>query len=489
MTDWILRGGTIIDGTGGARFRGDVAVEGDRIAAVGPGAKDVAKAAGAREIDVCGKIVAPGFIDVHTHDDRALFAAPDMKAKASQGVTTVITGNCGISLAPLTLATSPPPPLDLIGDQVDYLYPRFADYLAALDREPAAINAACLVGHSTLRAGAMPEFDRPARDGEIAVMAERLQEALDAGAIGMSTGLFYAPAFHAPPAEIEALARLLRPAGALYTTHMRDETEHVLDSLDESFAVGESAGVPVVISHHKVSGVGNFGRTQETLTKIAAAMRRQPVGLDAYPYIASSTVLRTARIEEALNVMITWSKPHPEQAGRDLADIARDWGLSVPEAAARLQPAGAIYWMMDEADVRRVLAFDQTMIGSDGLPHDIHPHPRLWGTFPRVLGHYCREVGLFGLEIAVHKMTGLSAARFGLSGRGIVREGAYADLCVFDAETVIDRATFAEPTLPAAGIDHVFVNGRPVWSEGKPTGERPGRALRRQQMQEEARRG
>ena len=483
MADLILRGGSVIDGTGSPRFRGDVAIEGDRVSAVG----DVSKMAGAREIDVSGKIVAPGFIDVHTHDDRALFAAPDMAAKASQGVTTVITGNCGISLAPLTPDERPPPPLDLIGEQGDYRYPRFADYLGALDGMPAAINAACLVGHSTLRVGAMPEFDRPARENEIAVMAECLREALDAGAIGMSTGLFYAPAFHAPAAEIEALAKLLRPAGALYTTHMRDETEHVLDSLDESFRVGESAGVPVVISHHKVTGVANFGRSAETLPRIAAAMRRQEIGLDAYPYIASSTVLRTTRIEDALRVMITWSKPHPEQAGRDLADIARDWGASVLDAAGRLQPAGAIYWMMDEADVRRVLSFDQTMIGSDGLPHDAHPHPRLWGTFPRVLGHYCREVGLFGLETAVRKMTGLPASRFGLSGRGIVAEGAYADLCVFDPETIIDRASFAEPTLPAAGIAHVFVNGRKVWSEGKPSGERAGRALRRQQMQAEAR--
>src|SRR3954468_16060775 len=298
MTDWVLRGGTVIDGTGAARFRADVAVAGDRIAAVG----EIPKTQGARELDVGGKIIAPGFIDVHTHDDRALFAAPDMAAKASQGVTTVITGNCGISLAPLTPADRPPPPLDLIGEQGDYLYPRFADYLAALDLMPPAINAACLVGHSTLRVGAMPELERPARDDEIAAMGERLREALDAGAIGMSTGLFYAPAFHAPPAEIEALAKLLRPAGALYTTHMRDETEHVLDSLDESFAVGGAAGVPVVISHHKVTGVRNFGRTHETLPKIAAAMQRQEVGLDAYPYIASSTVLRTARIDEALKV-------------------------------------------------------------------------------------------------------------------------------------------------------------------------------------------
>ena len=483
MTDWILRGGTVIDGTGAPRFRADVAIAGDRIAAIG----EVPGIAGAREIDVSGMIVAPGFIDVHTHDDRALFASPGMVAKASQGVTTVITGNCGVSLAPLSLAGVPPPPLDLIGDGADYAYPRFADYLAALDKAPAAVNAACLVGHSTLRVGAMPELDRPARADEIAAMGERLQEALDAGAIGLSSGLFYAPAFHAPPAEIEALAARLRPAGALYTTHMRDEAEHVLDSLDESFHVGRAAQVPVVISHHKTTGVANFGRTAETLPKIEAAMAGQEIGLDAYPYIASSTVLRTQRIEDATRVLITWSKGAPEEAGRDLADIARDWGVGILDAAERLQPAGAIYWMMDEADVRRVLAFAHTMIGSDGLPHDIHPHPRLWGTFPRVLGHYCRDIGLFGLETAVHKMTGLSAARFGLSGRGVVRAGAYADLTVFDAASVIDRATFAEPTLPAAGIEHVFVNGRPVWSAGKPTGDHPGRALRRQQLQAEAR--
>jgi N-acyl-D-amino-acid deacylase len=295
-------------------------------------------------------------------------------------------------------------------------------------------------------------------------MAERLQEALDAGAIGMSSGLYYAPAFHAPPAELEALAAHLRPAGALYTTHMRDEAEHVEESLDESFHVGRAARVPVVISHHKTTGVANFGRTAQTLPKIAAAMRGQELGLDCYPYIASSTVLRTQRIEDATRVLITWSKAAPEQAGRELTDIAQGWGVGILEAAERLQPAGAIYWMMDEADVRRVLAFEHTMIGSDGLPHDIHPHPRLWGTFPRVLGHYCREIGLFGLETAVHKMTGLSAARFGLTGRGIVAAGAYADLTVFDADTIIDRATFADPTLPAAGIEHVFVNGSPVWS-------------------------
>jgi N-acyl-D-amino-acid deacylase len=411
-----------------------------------------------------------------------------MAAKASQGVTTVVTGNCGISLAPLLLDAAPPPPLDLIGDSAHYRYGRFAEYFAALDEAPPALNAACLVGHSTLRVGAMSSLDRPAEDAELAQMCERLQEALDAGAVGMSSGLAYAPAAGAPPAEIEALARLLHPAGALYTTHMRNEGGAVVDSLEESFAAGRAAGVPVVISHHKTIGRENFGRTAETLPVIAAAIAHQEVGLDAYPYIASSTVLSAAQAERALKVLVTWSKSAPEQAGRELSAIAADWGVSEKEAVDRLQPAGAVYWTMDEADVQRVLRFEHTMIGSDGLPHDSHPHPRLWGAFPRVLGHYSRDLGLFGLEEAVRRMTGLSAARFGLAGRGTLAAGVYADITVFDPARIADRATFEAPMTPAAGIEHVFVNGRPVWSEGKPTGERPGRALRRQQMQAEARR-
>jgi N-acyl-D-amino-acid deacylase len=483
MADYILRGGEVIDGSGRARFRADVMIKGDRIAEIGT----VARTAGAHEIDVAGKVVAPGFIDVHTHDDRALFATPEMAAKASQGVTTVVTGNCGISLAPLTIDHAPPPPLDLIGDAADYRYGRFGDYLMALDRSPAAINAACLVGHSTLRVGAMTALDRPAEPVEIGRMGELLQGALDAGAVGLSSGLAYAPAEHAPPSEIEALAALLRPAGALYTTHMRNEGDRVLDSLEESFAVGRAAGVPVVISHHKTIGRQNFGRTAQTLPVIAAALAGQEIGLDAYPYIASSTVLTAVQAERATKVLVTWSKSAPEQAGRELSAIAADWGVGPKAAVDRLQPAGAIYWMMDEADVQRVLGFPHTMIGSDGLPHDFHPHPRLWGTFPRVLGHYCRDLGLFELEEAVRRMTGLPAARFGLSGRGHVAAGAFADITVFDPATVIDRATFEQPITPAAGIEHVFVNGRPVWAEGKPTGDRPGRALRRQQMQAQSR--
>jgi N-acyl-D-amino-acid deacylase len=480
--DIVLRNGQVIDGTGAPPRHADVAVIGDRIAAVGK----IDTGAGAREIDVVGRAIAPGFIDVHTHDDRALFATSDMAMKVSQGVTTVITGNCGVSLAPLTLAGDPPPPLDLIGGQGDYRYPTFAAYLDALDAAPAALNAAALVGHSTLRVGAMADLDRAATPTEVEAMRARLAEALDAGAIGFSTGLAYAPSAHAPTGEVIALADLLRAAGAIHTTHMRDESDHVMDSLDESFAIGRAVDVPVVISHHKVAGPANFGRSRETLPKIAGAMAQQAIALDAYPYAASSTVLRPDWVREGTRVLVTWSVPEPAEAGRDLADIAAGWGVDRQAAAARLMPAGAVYFSMDEADVRRILAFEHTMIGSDGLPHDSHPHPRLWGSFPRVLGHYARDEGLFTMQEAVRRMTSLPAAKFGLANRGCLRAGAYADITVFDPGTIIDRASFAEPKTPAAGIDLVVVNGHVVWQDGAPTGARPGRALRRQQMQAEA---
>ncbi len=310
-------------------------------------------------------------------------------------------------------------------------------------------------------------------------MAERLEEALSAGAVGLSSGLAYPPASAAPPEEIAALARLLQRKGALYATHMRDEGAHIGESLDESFAVGRAARIPVVISPMKLAGRENFGRAKDALPLFEQAMARQKIGLDAYPYIASSTVLHTGRLGSSEKVLVTWSKSVPEAAGRELSALAQEWGVSLKEAAERLKPAGAIYFMMDEADVRRILSFPHTMIGSDGLPHDRHPHPRLWGTFPRVLGHYSRELKLFPLEEAVRRMTALPALNFGLEGRGRIAEGLFADITVFDPATVADRATFENPQVPAAGIEHVFVNGRPVWGEGKPTGERPGRALRR----------
>ncbi len=221
----------------------------------------------------------------------------------------------------------------------------------------------------------------------------------------------------------------------------------------------------------------NWGRSRETLAMIAEAARRQPVSLDAYPYTAGSTILDPAKLRDDVRTLVTWSTPHPEMGGRDLADIARDWGCSAVEAARRLLPAGAIYFQMDEGDVRAILSFPLTMIGSDGLPHDSHPHPRLWGTFPRVLGHYARDLGLFSLEEAVHKMTGLTASRFGLAGRGLLREGHAADLVVFDPARIRDMATYETPTRPAEGIAWVIVNGVVAWHPGADQVMRAGRLL------------
>jgi N-acyl-D-amino-acid deacylase len=474
--DLIIRHGDIIDGTGRERFRADVAIAGDRITAIG----DLSHRSANQELDATGRIVAPGFIDVHTHDDRLLLSHPAMTPKLSQGVTTVVTGNCGISLAPLKATDRPPPPLDLLGDRTWYRFETFAEYLAAVEAAPPAINTAPLVGHSTLRVAALADVGQPANSQEIATMRSLLQEALDAGAIGFSTGLFYPTNKPAPKAEVIALAELLAPVGGIYTTHMRDEANDVEVSLDETFETARAAGVPVVISHHKCSGRANWGRSVQTLQKIDQARSRQPVGLDVYPYAASSTVLMPELMDDQLRTRITWSEAAPDMAGKDLSAIAEQWGCSQPDAAARLQPAGAVYFQMDEADVQRILAYPYSMVGSDGLPHDRFPHPRLWGAFPRVLGHYVREVGLFSLEEGVYRMTGLSAAQFRLRDRGVLQPGAFADVVVFDADTIRDQASFDHPTRPASGIDWVVVNGAIAWTRQGSTQTRTGRILKRQ---------
>ena len=432
-----------------------------------------------RRIDARGRIVAPGFIDAHTHDDVALLAQPDMDFKVSQGVTTVITGNCGISPAPLEPDTPTPAPISLAVAATQHRFGSFTAYLQALRSAPAALNAAPLLGHTTLRARCVADLQRAASEAEVAEMRAHVQEALDAGAIGVSTGTYYPPAAAASTEEIIEVCRPLSGSGGVYATHMRDEQDAVLQSLDETFRIGRELGVPVVVSHHKVTGEANWGRSAETLARIGQAMQCQCVALDCYPYTAGSTMLHNDPVRLQGKVLIAHSEPHPQMAGRDLDDIVREWGVDKLEAVRRLQPASAIYFMMREDDVRRILAFEHTMVGSDGIPLGERPHPRLWGSFPRVLGHYSRDVGLFPLETAVWKMTGLTARNFGLAERGRIAEGLAADLVVFDAERVIDTATYEDPKRAAAGIDMVLVNGVVVWEQGLGTGARPGWVLTR----------
>jgi N-acyl-D-amino-acid deacylase len=476
--DLLIRNAEIVDGTGAPRFAGDIGIRGDRIERIG----DLSGRSGRSEIDLAGRIAAPGFIDCHTHDDRVMLSGGEMAPKVSQGVTTVIGGNCGISLAPMPRPVPQPvtPPLNLLDEDGGWFrFPTFAAYLQALRAQPAATNCAMLVGHTTLRVATLDELERPATAAQIRQMRALVQEAMEAGAIGVSTGLFYEPAVAAPTEEVIETCRPLKDFHGIYCTHMRDEADGIVDSLQETFRIGREVGVPVVISHHKLVGPQNYGRSAETLELIRRQMALQPVCLDCYPYTAGSTVLSADRAASSSRVIVTWSKALPQFAGRDLDDIALALGVPQEEAIRRLLPAGAIYFRMDEADVQRILQFDETMVGSDGLPHDAAPHPRLWGSFPRVLGHYGRGLGLFPLEKAVHKMTGLTARNFGLADRGVLREGAYADLALFDADTVDEAATYEKPIAAARGIDTVIVNGAIVWREGRASGARPGRVLQR----------
>ncbi|HKB81818.1 MAG TPA: D-aminoacylase [Burkholderiales bacterium] len=477
--DLLIRNASIIDGSGAPRFEGDIGVRGERIVKIGR--LDRAKAD--VEVDASGKVAAPGFIDAHTHDDRLMLSASEMAPKVSQGVTTVVAGNCGISLSPMPggMKGAVPSPLDLLDNEGKWFrFPTFGAYVEELGARPAAANCALLVGHMTLRVATMDNLDRPGTAAEIARMRELVREALSAGAIGFSTGLYYELSNAAPTEEVIEIARPLKEFNGIYCTHMRDEAEQVMASLDESFRVGRELDVPVVISHHKVVGTRSRGRSSETLSHIAAAMRGQPVCLDCYPYMASSTMLSYARTLICSRVIVSSSRPYPQFAGLDLDEVVKKMRLPVEQAIAKLQPASAIYFSMDEADVQRILAFEHTMVGSDGLPHDIAPHPRLWGTFPRVLGHYSRDLKIFPLETAVRKMTGLPAATFGLKDRGVLKDGAYADITVFDPKTVDETATWEKPIQAARGIDATIVNGAVVWRNGKPTGARSGRVLRRQ---------
>ncbi len=492
--DLVIRHATIIDGTGAPRYRADVAVTGDRIVSVG----DLGGMSGAEEVDGMGLALAPGFIDAHTHDDRAVLCGPQCQhCKVSQGVTTVVVGNCGVSLAPLRMSRRPPPPLDLLGDESWFTLGSFAEYGEALEKRPTNVNTLAFCGHMSLRVEAMEgDVYRAANDREIGAMQARLAEALQQGAAGFTTGLYYAPNAQATTDEVVAVGEALRAHGGIYMTHMRDESDQVLDSIRETLRIGRDIGrgakdrdsgretgaaerpVEVIISHHKCAMPENFGRSRETLALIDSLGQDQPVAFDVYPYPAGSTVMMPERLRQDVPVQITWSVPHPEQAGRDLDDVAREWGMTRKAAAEKLLPAGAIYFQMDEADVRRIMAHPRSMIGSDGIPHDAVPHPRLWGTFPRVLGHYVREVGLFSLETAVHKMTGRTAAIFGLPDRGTIRPGNFADLVLFDPATVADRATYKTPTLTSLGIHRVWANGVATLTEAGLTGAAPGRFIR-----------
>ena len=517
--DWILRGGQVADGLGGEPVRADVGIAGDRVAAVG----NLAGAEAANEIDAAGRLVCPGFIDVHTHSDAYLLIEPGAPSKIRQGVTTEITGNCGASAAPRG------PGYTMPSDWLEQEYPgdwqSVAEYRALLAAQRPAVNSAMLIGHRAVRAAVMGIEPRAATPDEIAKMCGWLDQALEEGGAGLSTGLVYAPAMFAQPEEIQALARVAARRGGIYATHMRSEGGALLEAIDEALDVARATGVRLQISHLKTAGRANWGKREAALEKIRAARAAGlSVASDRYPYTASCTDLDVilpewasqggraailARLRDpgerakiraemaAERDEAYWegvwigSTRHPDNApfaGKPILKAAEAWKLHPLDAVLRFMETdelftGGIFFGMSEENMWRILAEPWVMIGSDAsirspegpLSHD-HPHPRAYGTFGRFL-RAALDGKTVGIGEAVRKMTSLPAEQFRLKDRGVLRAGAYADVVVLDPKTVRDRATYEKPHQFCEGVSGVWVNGVVTVCDGKDTGGRGGRYL------------
>jgi N-acyl-D-amino-acid deacylase len=469
---YLFKDALIFDGGQTQPYLSDLAIKNDLICALGKLSVDDAE----QVYELDSKALSPGFIDVHTHDDNAVLKNPECLPKISQGVTTVIVGNCGLSVAPVRLNNDPPDPLNLLGSQKDFSFPTFKSYVDEVNNVHPAVNVAALVGHTSLRVNHMQDLYLEASVAELEGMQKELDQCLQEGAIGLSTGLAYGTAKASSTAEVATLAKVLGKNGGVYVTHLRNEFDQVIEAIEEAFSIAEGGDIPLIISHLKCAGPKNWGRSGELLRFIENSSYSHRVNMDCYPYAAGSSTLDLGQVDERVKILITWSEKHPEISAKYLHEIATDWGLSQYEAAQKLQPAGAVYFSIDEEDMKKIISHPKTMIGSDGLPHDPHPHPRLWGTFPRVIGLLSREQKLMSMSTAVHKMTGLSARNFKLAGRGQIKVGDFADLVIFDPDKIADTASFDKPISMAKGIEKVFVNGLLSFSKGKSQG-RNGRYL------------
>ena len=485
MADTVIRNATIIDGTGAERFTGDVRIEDGHISEVGS-----SSGAAAVEVDATGLVLAPGFVDVHTHDDGALLQHPDMAFKISQGCTSVVVGNCGFSAIPAVPGENT---LDLSGVQANWS--DLDGDRQNVENSGPALNAMMLVGHNTIRSLEMGNERRAPNDQELERMQQHVELAMEQGACGFSTGLVYRPGRWSDTDEVLELAKIVAPFDGIYATHMRNENDHLLEAVDEALEIGMKAGVAVQISHHKAAGKRNWGKVEESLAKVDAAVAEgAEVTLDVYPYTAGSGPMvqyfdidnPNPELAQAIQLASCPAFRHYE--GRMLVDIAAELGITAPEAVRHVltAPDGkktiCIQHVMDEGDVVSNLRHDRVMIGSDGLP-DLtgRPHPRLFGTFPRVLGRYVREQGVVDLESAVRRMTSLSCDVHGLSGRGRITEGNWADLVLFDPDVVIDVASYEDPKLESVGIRNVWVNGHMAFDNGVHTRVGSGNVLRYRQ--------
>jgi N-acyl-D-amino-acid deacylase len=529
MDTVLIRGADVFDGSGGPPLRADVALSGDRIAAVGCDLPRTAE----QTLDAGGLALAPGFIDIHSHTDLSVFARPLAESKLRQGVTTEVVGNCGIGAFPVGPGRA--------GLLTEYLrmhgahlppegvsWTDFSGYAERVGRVGLGLNLAPLVPHGALRIAVMGAEDRAPAAADLARMEALLETALRQGAWGMSTGLIYPPGSYAATEEIVALGRVLARHGALYTSHIRGEGDTLLAALAEAVRVGTEGGARIQVSHLKALGRRNWGRGREALALLEAARRGGvDVAADQYPYEATSTALSalvpawahaggvgallerlaapelrdrlSAEIARAVDarggpdsvqIAHVGSPRNAGLSGRTLAQVAALWHAPPEAAVIRLlleerAEVGAVYFSLSPEDVAAIMASDQVAVGSDGQglsaaeDREQATHPRSYGTFPRVLGRYVREQHLLSLPLALYKMTGLPARRMGFTDRGLVHTGWIADLVLFDPAAIRDRADFQDPHQYGAGVEHVFVNGRAVVKDGQPTGEASGRVLRR----------
>jgi N-acyl-D-amino-acid deacylase len=520
----VLHNVTILDGTGGLPYTTDIGIVNDRLALIG----DLAGRDAAVHLECTGKIVAPGFIDVHSHSDELWLALPTCEGKIFQGVTTEIGGNCGMSAAPLH-----GPGLERVARHAQRIgigavqWRTLDEFFVLVERNGVALNVATLVGLGTARQNVSGDSERALEPDELLAQARVVQEACDHGALGVSSGLIYPPSMYADTGELIAMARAAGEAGAaIYASHVRDEGDGVVEAIAEALEVGRAAGVTVQCSHHKASGKANWGKVHQTLPLIERA-RASGVNAfcDVYPYVASWTDLATilppqaryggidatlerltdAQTAEAIalylrlkqdglwhDILITevGSERNARFAGMRLDEIAFALGVSPAQAALRLLiqerlDVGAVFFKMNEDDVASVLSAEFCCVGSDAsiraftgpTAHGV-PHPRTFGTFPRIFRRFVQQRRTLGLPEAVRRVTSLPAQIFGLRDRGTIESGKLADLVVFDSENIRDTATYEQPYSKPEGIHHVFVNGRPVLLHGELTGERPGRVLR-----------
>ncbi len=523
--DWLIVNGQVIDGSGRLPFFADVGIVGDKIAAIG----QLFHAQAKNRVDAMGKFIAPGFIDIHTHFDTALFAYPEVFCSVSQGVTTVVVGNCGHSPVPITdeRRNELRQLLPVIEAGVEWKWSKFADYLADLEANKPAVNVVPLVGHCALRASVVGFENRPATEGEIKEMQNLLEKCMEEGAWGLSSGLIYPPSAFANFDELVSLTKVVAKRGGIYSTHMRSESDALVSAVTEALQTALKSGVKLQISHHKAARKPNWGKVAVTLLLIEQIALQHDVNFDAYPYTAGSSYLaqllplwaleggasallerlkdlsQRQKIKEALesDETLDWndvvvasvaSDEYRPLQGKTISEVSRMLGLSPSETVLHLieherNAVNMVWFVMKERDVEQVLTHPLCLVGSDSLTIPAPPtspepkpyvHPRTYGTFPKVLRWLVKEKGKLNWHEAIAKMTGKAALKLGLKMRGLVKEGYFADLVIFDPKEIDDQATYENPHSPAKGIDWVFVNGKPALAEGKPTRAKEGRVLK-----------